>query len=69
MAKLNNTMGLPYMMRYNIKDILKYNPCSVTLDGAVNIAKESRPDFKLADVKIETAKQNLQLTKNNKTLL
>ena len=65
MAKLNNTMGLPYMMRYNIKDILKYNPCSVTLDGAVNIAKESRPDFKLADVKIETAKQNLQLTKKS----
>lgn len=65
MAKLNNTMGLPYMMRYNILDILKYNPCSITLDGAVDIAKEARPDFKLASVKIETARQNLQLTKKS----
>lgn len=63
MAKLNNTMGLPYMMRYRIQDILKYNPCSVSLDEVVSIAKESRPDFKLANVKIETARQNLQLTK------
>ncbi len=65
MAKLNNTMGLPYMMRYNINDILKYNPCSVTLDGAVEIAKESRPDYKLANVKVETARQNLQLVKKS----
>ena len=65
MAKLNNAMGLPYMMRYNIKDLLRYNPCNLTLDGAVAIAKESRPDFKLADVKIETARQNLQLTKKS----
>ena len=65
MAKLNNAMGLPYMFRYKIQDILKYNPCSVSLDEAVNIAKESRPDFKLASTKIETARQNLQLTKKS----
>lgn len=65
MAKLNNVMGLPYMMRYKIQDVLKFNPCNITLDGAVDIAKESRPDFKLADVKIETARQNLQLTKKS----
>lgn len=64
-AKLNNAMGLPYMFRYNIKDILKANPCSVTLNDAINIAKESRPDFKLTDVKVETARQNLQLTKKS----
>ncbi|MCR5266253.1 MAG: TolC family protein [Cyanobacteria bacterium RUI128] len=65
MAKLNNAMGLPYIMRYNIKDVLKYNPCSVTLDGAVEIAKEARPDYKLASVKVETAKQNVKLTKKS----
>ena len=65
MAKLNNTIGLPYMMRYKIQDILRYNPCSVSLDNAVEIAKEARPDFKLANVKVETARQNLQLTKKS----
>lgn len=65
MAKLNNAMGLPYMFRYRIQDVLKYNPCGVSLDDAVNIAKESRPDFKLASTKIETARQNLQLTKKS----
>lgn len=63
MAKLNNAMGMPYMNKYNIQDVLKFNPCNVTLDGAVEIAKESRPDFKLADIKTETARQNVQLAK------
>lgn len=63
MAKLNNTMGLPYMNKYNINDKLRYKPCDITLDQAVEVAREARPDYKLADVKIETARQNLQLTK------
>lgn len=63
MAKLNNTMGLPYMNKYNIQDKLRYKPCDLSLETAVDIAKESRPDYKLATVKIETARQNLQLTK------
>jgi outer membrane protein TolC len=63
MAKLNNTMGLPYMNKYNVQDKLKYRPCDISLDEAVEVAKEARPDYKLAIVKIETARQNLQLTK------
>ena len=63
MAKLNNTMGLPYMNKYNILDKLKYNPCDITLEEAVETARISRPDYKLAEVKIETARQNLQLAK------
>ena len=65
MAKLNNTMGLPYMFRYKINDNLKYKPCKITLDEAVAIAKEARPDYKLANVKIETMRQNVQLTKKS----
>ena len=65
MAKLNNSMGLPYMLRYRINDVLKIPPCNLTLDDAVNIAKESRPDFKLASTKVETAKQNLKLVKKS----
>ena len=63
MAKLNNAMGLPYMNKYNIHDKLRYNPCDVTLEQSVEVAKNSRPDYQLAIVKIETARQNLQLTK------
>lgn len=63
MAKLNNAMGLPYMNKYNVQDKLRYKPCDISLEAAVEVAKEARPDYKLATVKIETARQNLQLTK------
>ncbi|MCM1264903.1 MAG: TolC family protein [Candidatus Gastranaerophilales bacterium] len=63
MARLNNTMGLPYMNKYSVQDKLRYKPCDITLENAVEVAKEARPDYKLATVKIETARQNLQLTK------
>ncbi len=65
MAKLNNAMGLPYMYRYKINDILKMNACNLTLDDAVNIAKDSRPDFKLALTKVETANQSMKLVKKS----
>lgn len=65
MAKLNNAMGLPYMYRYKIDDVLRINPCNLSVDGAVEIAKESRPDFKLASAKVETANQAMKLVKKS----
>ena len=65
MAKLNNTMGLPYANRYNISDNLRYNPCDVTLDEAISIARESRPEFQLAEIKVEEARQNVKLVKKS----
>ena len=65
MAKLNNTMGLPYSNRYSISDNLRYNPCEITLTQAVDIAKESRPEFQLAEVKVEEARQNVKLVKKS----
>ena len=65
MATLNNTMGMPYFNSYDVKDKLKYNPCNLSLNEAVNIAKESRPDYKLSLSKVESARQNLQLTKKS----
>ena len=65
MAKLNNSMGLPYSNRYNISDNLKYNPCEITLTEAINVAKESRPEFQLAEVRVEEAKQNVKLVKKS----
>ena len=65
MAKLNNAMGLPYTYRYRINDVLKNKPCNLTLDEAINIAKESRPDFKLALTKVETANQSMKLVRKS----
>ena len=65
MAKLNNTMGLPYGNKYNISENLRYDPCDVTLDSVIKIAEESRPEFQLADVKLEQARQNVKLVKKS----
>lgn len=65
MAKLNNTMGLPYSNRYKISDNLRYNPCDISLTEAISIAKESRPEFQLAEVKVEEARQNVKLVKKS----
>ena len=63
MARLSNAMGLPYASKYNVSDNLRYNPCNITLNDAINIARESRPEFKLADVRVEEARQNVKLAK------
>lgn len=65
MAKLNNSMGLPYNNRYKISDNLRYNPCNITLNEAIATAKESRPEFQLAEVKVEEARQNVKLVKKS----
>ncbi len=65
MAKLNNAMGLPYTNKYAISDNLRYESCDVTLSEAIDIARESRPDYQLADLKVEEARQNLKLVKKS----
>ena len=65
MAKLNNTMGLPYSNKYNINDGLRYLPCDISLNKAIEVAQESRPEFQLAEVKVEAARQNVKLVKKS----
>ena len=65
MAKLSNSMGLPYASKYKISENLRYNPCDITLKDAIGIAQESRPEFQLADVKVEEARQNVKLVKKS----
>ena len=62
-AKLNNSIGLPYQTKYNVKERLQYYPVNITLDEAMQTAKDSRPDLLVLDTKVETARQNLQLSK------
>ena len=65
MARLSNTIGLPYSSRYSISDNLRYNPCSINLTDAISIARTCRPEFKLADIHVEEANQNVKLAKKS----
>ena len=65
MAKLNNVIGIPYFTKYNLSDKLRYNQCDITIDKVVELCEQSRPEFKLADIKVEQAKQNFKLVKKN----
>ena len=65
MARLNNAIGIPYNTKYCLSDKLQFLNCDINLDKAIEIAKESRPEFHLAEVKVEQAKQNIKLIKKS----
>ncbi len=62
-AKLNNSIGLPFRTQYNVKERLQYYPVTVTLDDAIGIAEKSRPDLLILEKRVEAAKQNWKLAK------
>lgn len=64
-ARLNNVMGVPFIDKYNILDKLQYQPLNLTFNQAVDIAREARPELKLAEIKVETANQTLKLVKKS----
>ena len=65
MANLNNAIGIPYYTKYNLQDKLRYEFCDINLEKSINLAEKSRPEFQLADIKIEQAKQNIKLVKKS----
>lgn len=64
-ADLNFAMGIPYDTKFNIYERLKYAPCDITLEDAMLIAEESRPDLKIAKLSVESARQTVKLTKKS----
>lgn len=64
-AKLNNAMGVTYLNKYNVKERLEFYPIKITITDAFELAKQSRPELKLADLKIETANQGVKLAKKS----
>lgn len=64
-ARLNNIMGVPFIDAYNVQERLRYDPVDITLEGAVEVAKEARPELKLAEIKVESAKQTVKLVKKS----
>lgn len=64
-AKLNNVMGVPFIDKYNVQERLKYVPVNITFNQTINIAREARPELKAAELKVESARQTLQLVKKS----
>lgn len=62
-AQLNNAIGINFMTQFNLQERLKYAPCDITLDEAIEIASEARPDLKIAKLNVESSRQKLQLSK------
>lgn len=64
-ARLNNIMGVPFIDQYNVQERLQYQPVDITFNKAVDIAREARPELKLAELKVESANQTLKLVKKS----
>jgi outer membrane protein TolC len=64
-AKLNNVMGVPYMEKYEVPERLQFKPVNITFEEAIDIARESRPELKMAEIKVEEANQTLKLAKKS----
>lgn len=64
-AKLNNVMGVPFIDKYNVQERLKYQPVDVTFNKFVEIARDARPELKLAELKVESANQTMKLVKKS----
>ena len=62
-AKLNNVMGVPFIDKYSVKEKLTYTPVNVSLNQAVDIARDARPELKAAIARVESAKQTVKLVK------
>jgi type I secretion outer membrane protein len=64
-ARLNNVMGVPFIDQYNVQERLKYQPVDITFNKSVEIARDARPELKLAELKVESANQTLKLVKKS----
>lgn len=61
-SQLNNALGLPFIAPYTIDTSLRYEPVSITMRKAVEIANESRPDLKGAMLNVDNANQAVKLS-------
>ena len=64
-AKLNNVMGVPFIEKYDITDRLQFKPIDISFEKAIDIARDSRPELKLAEIKVEEYHQTVNLAKKS----
>ena len=63
LANLNYAMGLPYLKNYVISERLEYKPLDLSFEDMVKFARESRPELKQAEIKVEQMNQTIKLAK------
>jgi len=64
-AKLNNVMGVPFIDKYNVQERLGYHPVNISFNDTIEVARDARPELKLAELKVESANQTLKLVKKS----
>ena len=64
-ARLNNVMGVPFIDKYNVVERLKYLPTDIDFKKSIEIARESRPEIKLAQLRLENSRQTVKLVKKS----
>lgn len=64
-AKLNNVMGVPYIEKYEVPERLQYKPVNLSFEQAIDVAREARPELKMAEIKVEEAHQTVNLAKKS----
>ncbi|MFI3300274.1 MAG: TolC family protein [Candidatus Gastranaerophilales bacterium] len=64
-ASLNNIMGVPFIDKYSVRERLSYKPLKITFEKSIEIAKEARPELRLAELKVESANQTVKLVKKS----
>ena len=64
-ANLNYAMGLPYLKNYVISERLEYKPLDLSFEEMIEFARESRPELKQAEIKVEQMNQTIKLAKKS----
>ena len=64
-ANLNYSMGLPYLKNYVISERLEYKPLDLSFEDMIKYAKDSRPELKQAEIKVEQMNQTIKLAKKS----
>ncbi|EAX47472.1 outer membrane efflux protein [Thermosinus carboxydivorans Nor1] len=63
-ASLNNVLGLPLDTEISVKDDLKYDKYSLTLEEAIDYALKNRPEVAQADLNVKSAEDGMQVAKS-----
>jgi TolC family type I secretion outer membrane protein len=58
-ASLNNVVGMPLETQVNVKDQLKYQQVSITLDDSIKKAQVNRPDLAQAEISVAVAEEGV----------
>jgi outer membrane protein TolC len=63
-SSLNNVIGLPLNTEIRVKDVLSYQPYSLSLDECTNYGLDHRPEMAQAQVNISIAKDQVKIARS-----